>query len=45
VIRQPFPNLADPLIGSIYVVLGLTLFVKGLVIFPAKDGHLDKNLR
>ncbi|MGK0170318.1 MAG: MFS family permease [Gammaproteobacteria bacterium] len=36
VIRQPFPNLADLLIGSVYVVLGLTLFVKGLdtALFP-----------
>jgi len=36
VIRQPFPNLGDVLIGTVLVVLGLAFFVKGLEmgLFP-----------
>lgn len=36
VIRQPFPNLSDILIGTALVVIGLTLFVRGLEmgLFP-----------
>ena len=36
VLRQPIPNLADLLIGTTMVILGLTLFVRGLQmgLFP-----------
>jgi len=36
VVQQPIPNLADLLIGVVLVVLGLTLFVRGLhmALFP-----------
>lgn len=36
VLRQPFPNLIDVLIGLVFVVIGLMLFVEGLTIglFP-----------
>jgi hypothetical protein len=36
VLRQPFPNLSEILIGLVFVVLGLMLFVKGLEmgLFP-----------
>ncbi|MDT8408129.1 MAG: DUF1538 domain-containing protein [Wenzhouxiangellaceae bacterium] len=36
VLRQPLPNLAEMLIGMLFVVLGLTLFVRGLELglFP-----------
>ena len=36
VIRQPFPNLQEILIGTAFVVVGLTLFVQGLEmgLFP-----------
>lgn len=36
VLRQPIPNLGQILAGSIYVVLGLTLFIRGLELglFP-----------
>jgi uncharacterized membrane protein (DUF2068 family) len=36
VIRQPFPNLGEVLVGSLLVVLGLMLFIEGLEIglFP-----------
>jgi hypothetical protein len=36
VLRQPFPNLAEVLSGCVFVVLGLTLFVRGLEmgLFP-----------
>lgn len=36
VLRQPFPNLGEVLIGCAFVVLGLTLFVRGLEmgLFP-----------
>lgn len=36
VLRQPFPNLAEVLVGCVFVVLGLTLFVRGLEmgLFP-----------
>lgn len=30
VLRQPLPNLAELLVGMLFVVLGLTLFVRGL---------------
>ncbi len=30
VLRQPIPNLADILLGTLFVVIGLTLFVRGL---------------
>lgn len=36
VIRQPIPNVADMMVGSLFVVLGLTLFMLGLEqsLFP-----------
>lgn len=36
VLRQPFPDIADVLVGCVFVVLGLTLFVRGLEmgLFP-----------
>ncbi len=36
VIRQPLPNLLDMLLGTLFIVLGLTLFVQGLELglFP-----------
>lgn len=36
VLRQPFPNLSEILVGLVFVVLGLMLFVEGLEIglFP-----------
>jgi hypothetical protein len=36
VLQQPFPNLGQILVGSVYVVLGLTLFIRGLELglFP-----------
>ncbi|MBL8661096.1 MAG: DUF1538 domain-containing protein [Rhodospirillales bacterium] len=36
VLRQPFPNLHEVLVGFVFVVLGLTLFVRGLEmgLFP-----------
>ncbi len=36
VIRQPLPNLLDLLLGTLFIVLGLTLFVQGLELglFP-----------
>jgi len=40
VLRQPFPNLADVLVGLLFVVAGLSLFVRGLEIglFPLGEG-------
>ncbi len=36
VLRQPFPNLADTLVGLLFVMLGLGLFIRGLdmALFP-----------
>jgi len=36
VLRQPFPNLTAILVGLVFVVIGLTLFIEGLKIglFP-----------
>jgi hypothetical protein len=36
VLRQPFPDLAEILIGTLFVIVGLTLFVQGLEmgLFP-----------
>ena len=36
VVRQPLPNLLDMLLGALFVVIGLTLFVQGLELglFP-----------
>ena len=36
VLRQPFPNTADILVGTVFVVVGLMLFVQGLEmgLFP-----------
>jgi hypothetical protein len=40
VLRQPIPNLSGLLIGSLLVVLGLTLFIQGLnlALFPLGEG-------
>ncbi len=51
VLRQPFPNLAEMLVGLVLILVGLTLFVRGLEmgLFPlgesmawdfARKGHL-----
>jgi len=39
VLQQPFPNLDDVLVGLVFVVLGLTLFIQGLEmgLFPLGD--------
>lgn len=36
VLRQPFPNVAELLVGAVFVILGLMLFVQGLEmgLFP-----------
>lgn len=40
VLHQPFPNLGEILIGLVFVMLGLALFVKGLEmgLFPLGEG-------
>lgn len=40
VLQQPFPNLVEMLIGLVFVMLGLALFVKGLEmgLFPLGEG-------
>jgi hypothetical protein len=40
VLHQPFPNLVDVLVGLVFVMLGLALFVKGLEmgLFPLGEG-------
>ena len=40
VLRQPFPNLDEILVGLVFVVVGLSLFVQGLEIglFPLGEG-------
>jgi len=40
VLNQPYPNLIEILIGLVFVMLGLTLFVKGLEmgLFPLGEG-------
>ena len=40
VLQQPFPNLVEILIGLVFVMLGLALFVKGLQmgLFPLGEG-------
>ena len=39
VIKQPLPNVGNLLIGSIFVVLGLTIFIQGLelALFPVGE--------
>lgn len=39
VLQQPFPNLEEVLVGLVFVVLGLTLFIQGLEmgLFPLGD--------
>ena len=39
VLQQPFPNLDEVLIGLVFVVIGLTLFIQGLEmgLFPLGD--------
>lgn len=43
VLQQPFPNLADILIGLVFVMLGLTFFINGLEmgIFPIGETMAD----
>ena len=40
VLRQPFPNLGEVLVGLVFVVVGLSLFVQGLEtgLFPLGEG-------
>ena len=40
ILRQPFPNLAEILVGMVFVMFGLALFVKGLEmgLFPLGEG-------
>jgi len=40
VLHQPFPNLVDVLVGLVFVMFGLALFVKGLEmgLFPLGEG-------
>jgi hypothetical protein len=39
VVRQPLPNAADLVLGALFVVLGMTLFVRGLelALFPVGE--------
>ncbi|MBT3238454.1 MAG: DUF1538 domain-containing protein [Rhodospirillaceae bacterium] len=43
VLRQPFPDLVDVLVGLLFVVAGLSLFVRGLEmgLFPLGEGMAD----
>jgi hypothetical protein len=43
VLRQPFPNLEEVLIGVAFVAIGLILFVRGLEmgLFPLGEGMAD----
>lgn len=43
VLRQPFPNLADVLVGLLLVVAGLSLFVRGLEmgLFPLGESMAE----
>lgn len=43
VLRQPFPNLGDILVGTCFVILGLALFVKGLEmgLFPIGEAMAE----
>ena len=43
VLRQPFPNLEEVLIGTAFVAIGLMLFVRGLEmgLFPLGEGMAD----
>jgi len=47
VLQQPFPNLGDVLVGLIFVVLGLTLFIQGLEmgLFPLGDDMAEQFAR
>lgn len=44
VLQQPFPNIGDVLIGLVFVVLGLTLFIQGLEmgLFPLGDDMAEQ---
>ena len=39
VLQQPFPNIGDVLVGLVFIVVGLTLFIQGLEmgLFPLGD--------
>jgi hypothetical protein len=43
VLQQPFPNLSDVVIGLVFVVLGLALFIRGLEmgLFPIGEAMAD----
>ena len=43
VLQQPFPNLGDVIVGLIFVVLGLALFIQGLEmgLFPIGENMAD----
>ena len=40
VLRQPIDNLGDILIGFVFVLIGLTIFIRGLemALFPLGEG-------
>ena len=40
VLQQPIPNLGGLLVGTVFVILGLALFVQGLnlALFPLGEG-------
>lgn len=44
VLQQPFPNIGDVMIGLVFVVLGLTLFIQGLEmgLFPLGDNMAEQ---
>ena len=44
VLQQPFPNIGDVVIGLVFVVLGLTLFIQGLEmgLFPLGDDMAEQ---
>ena len=43
VLQQPFPNLGDVLVGLVFVVIGLALFIRGLEmgLFPIGEAMAD----
>ncbi len=47
VLQQPFPNLGDVIVGLVFVVLGLALFIQGLEmgLFPIGENMADALVR
>ncbi len=43
VLQQPFPNLGDVIVGLVFVILGLALFIQGLEmgLFPIGENMAD----